>query len=114
MQDDTDARSTPESGQLQRGLEQAGENLHASIDRVAKPVHQAVSRASASAHQTVDRMAGGVAGVAQRFDERLERVRTTPNHAMECARDYVAARPLKAVAAALALGWLLGRLGAYR
>lgn len=114
MPDDTDAQSTPESGQLQRGLQQAGDNLHAGIDRVAQPVHQAVSRASASAHQTVDRMAGGVAEAAQRFDERLDRVRATPNHALACARDYVAARPLKAVAAALALGWLLGRIGAQR
>lgn len=114
MYDDTDAGSALESGRLQRGLQQAGDNLHATIERVAQPVQQAVNRASASAHETVDRMADGVAGAAQRLDARLDRVRATPNHALECARDYVAARPFKALATALAVGWLLGRLGAHR
>lgn len=110
----SDFSNAPESGTLRRGVQQVGENLHSTIDKVAQPVHGAVERASATAHQTVDRVASGVAGAAQRFDAQLERARATPNHAVECARDYVAARPLKAVAAALALGWLIGRIGAYR
>ncbi|WP_326533946.1 hypothetical protein [Pseudorhodoferax sp.] len=115
MHNDNDAFSpAPDTGKLQRGVQQVGDNLHSTIDRVAQPVHGAVERASASAHQAVDRLASGVADAAQRVDERLDQARATPNHAVACAREYVAARPLKAVAAALALGWLLGRIGAYR
>ncbi|MFT3720872.1 hypothetical protein [Pseudorhodoferax sp.] len=101
-------------GPVQRGVHQVGESLHSTIDRVSAPAHGAVHRASASAHQAVDRLAGGVAAAAGQVDRRLGRVRDTPEQLLACARGYVAARPLKAVAAALALGWLVGRLGARR
>ncbi|KQP35609.1 YqjD family protein [Pseudorhodoferax sp. Leaf274] len=115
MHNDTPAFApTLDTGKLQRGVQEVGENLHSTIDRVAQPVHQVVERASAGAHQTVDRMANGVAEAAQRLDAKIDRVRATPNQALEGAREYVAARPLKTVAAALALGWLIGRIGAYR
>ena len=115
MHNDTPA-FTPslDDGKLQRGVHEVGDNLHSTIDRVAQPVHHAVDRASAGAHQTVDRMASGVAGAAQRLDQRMDRVRAAPNQLVEGACEYVAARPLKAVAAALAIGWLLGRTGAHR
>jgi ElaB/YqjD/DUF883 family membrane-anchored ribosome-binding protein len=115
MHNDTPA-FTPslDDGTLQRGLNDVGENLHSTIDRVAQPVHHAVNRVSAGAHQTVDRMASGVAGAAQRLDERIDRVRAAPNELLDGARGYVAARPLKAVAAALAIGWLLGRTSGHR
>lgn len=103
-----------DAGKLQRGVQQAGDTLHSTIDRVTEPVLGAVDRASSTAHETVDRLASGVAQAAQRVDQRLHQARTTPNHAVECARDYVAARPLKAVAAAFVFGWLWGRIGAHR
>lgn len=103
-----------DEGKLQRGLHEVGENLHSTIDRVAQPVHHALDRASAGAHQTVDRMASGVAGAAQRLDQRIDRVRAAPNQLLEGACAYVAARPLKAVATALVVGWILGRTGAHR
>ncbi len=96
-------------GTLQRGLNDVGDNLHSTIDRVAQPVYAAVDRASAGAHQTVDRVASGVAGAAQRLDERIERVRAVPNELAQGARDYVAARPFQSVAIAFAIGWLWGR-----
>lgn len=115
MQNDNEAlNASADTGKLQRGVQQVGDNLHETIDRVAQPVRGAVERASVSAHETVDRLASGVAGAAQRVDDRLSQARATPNQAVASAREYVAARPLKAVAAALALGWLLGRIGAYR
>lgn len=101
-----------DSGTLQRGVKQVGESLHSTIDRVAEPALGAVERVSNTAHETVNRVANKVTAAAERLDSRLERARGTPNHLVDCTRDYVASRPLKAVAAALALGWLLGRLGA--
>lgn len=110
-----DNHNTPlDTGKLQRGVQQVGDSLHSTIDRVAQPVLGAVDRASSTAHETVDRLASGVAGAAQRVDQRLHQARATPNHAVESARDYVAARPLKAVGAAFLVGWLLGRIGAHR
>jgi ElaB/YqjD/DUF883 family membrane-anchored ribosome-binding protein len=99
---------------LQRGVQQVGDTLHATIDRVAEPVQGVVERAASAAHDTVERVAGGVQGAAERLDERLARARATPNEAVACARDYVVARPLQAVAIAFGVGWLLGRIGADR
>lgn len=115
MHNDTPA-FTPslDDGKLQRGVHEVGENLHSTIDRVAQPVHHVVERVSAGAHQTVDRVASGMAGAAQRLDHRIDRVRAAPNQLLEGACEYVAARPLKAVATALVIGWLLGRTGAHR
>ncbi|CAN7583395.1 hypothetical protein LJR039_004195 [Pseudorhodoferax sp. LjRoot39] len=116
MDKGSDFSSDPLSadGTLQRGIHRVGDSLHGGIDKVVDPVHGVVERASASAHQAVDRLASGVASAAQNLDERLDKARATPRHAVDCARDYVAARPLKAVALAFAVGWVWGRIGANR
>lgn len=101
---------TTADGAVQRGVQQVGERLHDTIERVAEPVRGAVDRASSGAHKAVDKMASGVHTAAEKVDEQARRVRVMPDQAMEQARDCVRGRPLQAVGAALALGWLLGRL----
>lgn len=101
-------------GTLQRGVQQAGESLHSTIDRVVDPVYGAVGQVSRRAHESVDKVASTVHAAAERLDAQTQRVRALPSEAAEQLRDVVRARPLKAVAAALALGWLFGRLGARR
>ncbi len=100
-------------GTMLRGVQQAGDSLHSTIDRVAEPVKGVVDRASASAHQTVDRIASGVHAAAEKVDAQTHRVRQLPDEALENTRAYVRSRPLQTVAIALAVGWLFGRLGAH-
>lgn len=110
--------NTPQSGEteglLRRGVQQVGESLHAGIERATDPAHDALSQVSQTAHRAVDRMAGGMAAAVEGVDVKLERARSLPAEAMDCARDWLAQRPLHAVATAFAVGWLMGRLGGRR
>ena len=97
---------------VQRGVESAGAALHSTIDKLADPARSTVERVSSAAHQTVDKLAGNASHVAERFSDQTRRVTQAPAHAMEYSRSWVQERPLEAVAAALAIGFLLGRLTA--
>jgi len=99
---------------VQRGVQQVGDTLHSTIDKVAEPVRGAVDRASATAHQTVDKVTSGVNSAAEKVDTHARRLTEAPHRAVDHTREYIRGRPLQAVAGALALGWLIGRLGAYR
>lgn len=101
-------------GTLQRSMRQVGDTLHDTIDKVAEPARSAVNRVSSSAHEGVDKMASTVQAAAGKVDQQARRVREIPHQAADHARDYVRNRPLQAMGAAFAIGWLLGRLGAYR
>ena len=100
-----------DGGTFQRGVQQAGDSLHNTIEKVVQPVHSAVDKASAGAHQTVDRVASGVQSAAEKVDEQTRRLQEMPHRAVDHARDYVRSRPLQVVAFAAAFGWLVGRLG---
>lgn len=114
-QNDTTSRNGQDGeGLLRRGVQQVGESLHAGIERAADPAHDAVARVSRTAHQAVDRVAGGVAAAVDGVDQQLDRARSLPAEALDCARTWLAGRPLHAVATAFAVGWLMGRLGARR
>lgn len=103
-----------QDGALQRGVRQVGDSLHDSIEKVTEPAHSAVNRVSSSAHEGVDKMASTVQAAAGKVDQQARRVREIPHQAADHARDYVRNRPLQAMGAAFAIGWVLGRLGAYR
>ena len=95
---------------VQRGVDSAGAALHASIDKVADPARQAVDRLSTAAHGTVDKMASSAAHTADRFSEQTRRVTETPERVLASSKSWVQERPLEAVGAALAIGFLVGRL----
>jgi ElaB/YqjD/DUF883 family membrane-anchored ribosome-binding protein len=95
---------------VQRGVESAGAALHSGIDKVADPARQAVDRLSSSAHETVDKIASSASHTADRFSEQTRRLTDAPARALDCSKSWVQDRPLEAVGAALALGFILGRL----
>lgn len=97
---------------IQRGVESAGAALHSTIDKLADPARSTVDRMSSAAHQTVDTLAGNASHVAERFSDQTRRVTQAPAQAMEYSRSWVQERPLEAVAAALAIGFIMGRLTA--
>ena len=97
---------------VQRGVESAGAALHSGIDKVAAPARQAVDSMSSAAHQTVNKLSSGASSTANRFSDQTRRVTEAPGRALDYSRSWVHERPLEAVGAALALGFILGRITA--
>jgi ElaB/YqjD/DUF883 family membrane-anchored ribosome-binding protein len=109
---DKTTASSANGNPIQRGVESAGAALHSGIDKVADPARSAVDRASSAAHQGVDKLAGTASNVADRFADQTRRISEAPAHALEVSKSWVQERPLEAVGAALAIGFILGRLTA--
>lgn len=90
------------------------ERAHQTVDRVADKVvgttAPAVERARAGAHSTIDKVADRAASSAQ-WATRSGKVLVERSHrATDLCAEQVRARPLVAIAGALALGYLIGRL----
>ncbi len=103
------ATDTPANA-LQRGVESAGSALHSSIDKMANPARSTVDRVSSAAHETVDTLASGASRVADRFSDQTSRIADAPGRALGVSKSWVQGRPFEAVAAALAFGFIVGRL----
>lgn len=102
----------PSGSAVQRRVDLAGTALHSTIDKVAEPARKTVDRVSTAAHATVDKLADGAAHVAERLSDRTRRVAEAPVRALDTSKSWVQDRPLEAVGAALAIGFILGRLTA--
>lgn len=103
--------STPASTDaIHRGVDTAGAALHSSIDKVADPARSAVDRMSSAAHESVDKLASTANSTADRFSAETRRISEAPARAFACSKSWVQDKPLEAVGAALALGFILGRL----
>lgn len=112
---DTFSADTPGSAgtagnPLQSGVETATAALHNTIDKVTDPTLSSVNRLASAAHQTVDKLANSAGQVADKFADEARRVRQAPAQAVDYSKSWVQERPLEAVGAALAIGFLLGRL----
>ena len=86
-------------GGVTAGVESAKSSFSNGIDKSAAPARQAVDRFSSFAHDAVDK----VADVADRYSD-------VPTKALESSKTWVQDRPMAAVGAALAIGFLIGRL----
>ena len=84
--------------------------LHSTIDKVANPARNAVDGMSSAAHDTVDKIANGASQTVERFSEQTRRISEAPGRAMEVSRSWIQDRPLGALSAAVALGFIVGRL----
>ena len=93
-----------------RGVENASSALHSGIDKVATPARQAVDSATSSAHDAVNTMANHASSTAHRFSEQTRRITEAPGQALQYTKSWVQDKPLETVGAALALGFILGRL----
>lgn len=97
---------------VQRGVESAGAALHSGIDKVAAPARNAVDSMSSAAHLTVNKLSNGASYTANRFSDQTRRLTEAPGRALDFSKSWVHERPLEAVGAALALGFILGRITA--
>lgn len=110
MQTNSSFPSNDATSAVHRGVDSAGAALHSGIDKVADPARQAVERLSTAAHGTVDRLASSATETADHFSDQTRRVTEAPERALACSKSWIQDRPLEAVGAALALGFLVGRL----
>ena len=95
---------------VHRGLNSAGAALHSGIDKVSEPAREAVDRFSTAAHGTVDKIASTAIHTADRFSDQTRRVTEAPSRALAYSKSWVQDKPMEAVAAALAFGFIMGRL----
>ena len=102
--------ASPNANNIQRGVDAAGAAAHDGIDKVAEPAKDAVSRLTGAAHDTVDRLASGASSAADMFSEQTRRLNEASSKAVDFSKSWVQDKPLEAVAAALAIGYILGRL----
>ena len=97
---------------MARGVGSAGDALHSGINKVADPARQAVDRLSSAAHDTVEKVASSASQTASLLAEKTRFVTEVPVKMYESSRDWVKDRPMEAVGAALAIGFIFGRLTA--
>lgn len=90
------------------------ERAHQTVDRVADKVADkttpALERARSGAHTTIDKFADGAACGAEWASENGRALAQRSGQVTDACAEYVRARPLVAVAGALALGYLVGRI----
>ena len=97
---------------VQRGVESAGDALHTTIDKVVDPARDAINSISSTAHEAVDKLATSAGHTASRLADQTRRLAEAPVKAVEYSKSWVQENPLESVGAALALGFILGRLTA--
>ncbi|MDB5803716.1 MAG: hypothetical protein JWN73_1038 [Betaproteobacteria bacterium] len=100
--------SKPAPGEAMIG--QAAATAHQAIDSAAGRVPAAVDKAAAAAHGAVDSAANTAKPAANWAAEKVEILNKTQEKLVEDARVHVTTNPLKAVAIAAGVGFLLGRL----
>lgn len=96
------ATSNPVSGMTDRA--------HQAVDRMAEKATPVLERASSSAHRTIDKVADAAAPVANWAAENSRQIGAKTTEFTETCNGYIRARPLVAVAGALTIGYLAGRL----
>ena len=104
------ASSQPAANAVHRGVDSAGAALHAGVDKVSEPAREAVERFSTAAHGTIDKIASTATQTVDSFSSQTRRVTQAPSQALAYSKSWIQGKPIQAVGAALALGFILGRL----
>jgi ElaB/YqjD/DUF883 family membrane-anchored ribosome-binding protein len=88
----------------------AADRAHQAIDRAAEKAAPVLDRARTGVHNTVDKVADTAATSVEWAAQNTKVLAQKGGELSEVACAYVRERPLVAVAGALALGYLVGRL----
>ncbi len=86
------------------------DRAHQAVDRAADKATPALERVRTGAHNTIDKVADGAACGVDWAAENTKVIARRSGELTEVASGYVREKPLVAVAGALALGYLVGRL----
>ena len=102
--------SKPGSSAGNPAIDSVAEQARSAVDRVADRATGAVNTVKASIHDTVSTVAEHANAASQWASESVDAAKKAPNDLLDAGADYIRARPYAAVAAALAVGYLIGKL----
>jgi len=86
------------------------DRAHQAVDRAADKATPTLERVRDRAHSTIDKVAESAASGVDWATENSRQIARKGGEYQQVASDYIRERPLVAVAGALALGYLIGRL----
>ena len=92
-------------------IDKAADQARTAADRVAAKATDVITSAKASVHETVNAVAGRANAATEWASDKVDAARQAPIDVIEAGAEYIKARPYAAVAVALAVGYLMGRLG---
>jgi ElaB/YqjD/DUF883 family membrane-anchored ribosome-binding protein len=98
------------NGSGEEMIGQAAASAHQAIDAAAGRVPAAVDKAAAAAHGAVDSAANTAKPALNWAADKVQTLSETQEKLVSDARQQVTTHPLKAVAIAAGVGFLLGRL----
>jgi ElaB/YqjD/DUF883 family membrane-anchored ribosome-binding protein len=87
------------------------EQARAATDRVADKATDAVASAKTAIHDTVDSVADRANTATRWTSDKIDAVKRAPIDSIAAGAEYIKARPYAAVAIAVAVGYVLGRVG---
>jgi ElaB/YqjD/DUF883 family membrane-anchored ribosome-binding protein len=93
-----------------RPLDNAANQAHRAVDRAKDKAAPMLERAATAAHKTIDTVAEKTAPAARWVSDNGRQLATKSTQFADVCSDQVRARPFVSVAAALALGYLIGKL----
>lgn len=100
---------TPRNSPVDAMAEQA----RTATDRMATKATDAIAAVKTTIHDTVDSAADRANTATQWTSERIDAARRAPADAVEAGAEYIRANPYTAVAIALGVGYVIGRIGRY-
>ena len=100
----------PNLGSTGAKIEGAAQTAHQATDKMADKAAGQVDRLSGTAHRAVDSAAGAASSAAEWASSIPEQAKQVQAQLTEAASESIRARPIVAVAGAVLVGYLLGRL----
>lgn len=92
-------------------VDNVAEQARTATDRIADKATDAISSVKASIHETVDKVADRANTATQWTSDKIDAVKQAPIDSLEAGAEYIRANPYRAVAIALAVGYVFGRIG---
>ncbi|CAG1001702.1 hypothetical protein BURK1_02911 [Burkholderiales bacterium] len=89
---------------------QAADKAHEAIDRTADKIKPVVTKLADAAHHTIDRVAEKAIPAAEWAQTTAQRTSNSTARLVDQCGSAVRERPLVSVAAAMAIGYFIGRL----
>ena len=91
-------------------VDNAADQAHRIVDRARETAAPAVERAASAAHRAIDNIAKKTVPAAQWMTDNGKQLTAKSTELADACSNQVRARPFVSVAAALAVGYLVGKL----
>lgn len=102
--------NSPNANPVSAKVEDAAKTAHQATDKIADKAADQVDRLAGTAHRAIDRSAGAASSAAEWAASIPEQAKQVQAQLGESASASIRAHPIAAVAGALFVGYLLGRL----